>query len=277
MDRLAQGVAYLQKANQTLRQCLYDGDLKRKPAIADLAGESAAMVKKRADALGKADNRRAKAWRGVGFGERGHVGAGGAEHVKRNIDPIEIAIIVAAVLQVVDDLQGRAQRVVRGPGGLAFAMHIEHEAADRHRGKAAIGDQVLEIGVAPLGYIEAEGGEEVLGMAWRQAVFGKCRAQGKAVRLAVGAGFEQTLFELIEMVQLVGLAERRVVGDVVGDAHELVEREDDPAMAWMNELRGDGKVFVAGSLARAQIGSAFIHFVSSPAPARLNRGRLTRR
>jgi hypothetical protein len=40
-----------------------------------------------------------------------------------------------------------------------------------------------------------------------------------------------------------------VVGDVVGDAHELIERQDDAAMARIDQPRGDGKVLVAMAFA----------------------------
>ena len=46
-----------------------------------------------------------------------------------------------------------------------------------------------------------------------------------------------------------------MIGDVVGDADEFVERQDGRAMARMNEPRGDRKILVVMALAGTQIGS----------------------
>ena len=51
-------------------------------------------------------------------------GAACRQRVERHIDAIEIAVIVAAILQVIDDLQRGAQRVVGGPGGALLAVHV---------------------------------------------------------------------------------------------------------------------------------------------------------
>ena len=58
--------------------------------------------------------------------------AGGEQH-RAECRPDRDRDNPAAVLQMIDDLQRRAQRIVRRPGGAALAVHIEHEAADRHR------------------------------------------------------------------------------------------------------------------------------------------------
>ena len=56
-------------------------------------------------------------------------------------------------------------------------------------------------------------------------------------------------FELIEHIELLALAERGVVGDIVGDPHELIEREDGAAMARVDQPRRDREVLVPVPLA----------------------------
>ena len=52
--------------------------------------------------------------------------AGCGKRIERNIDAVEIAIVLAAILQVIDDLQRRAQHVVTGP-----ARGFRHERRAR--------------------------------------------------------------------------------------------------------------------------------------------------
>ena len=47
------------------------------------------------------------------------LGAGGGQRVQRQVDPVELAVVLAAVLQVVDHLQRRAEGVVGRPGRAA--------------------------------------------------------------------------------------------------------------------------------------------------------------
>ena len=65
----------------------------------------------------------------------------------------------------------------------------------------------------------------------------------------VGGLPEELGFELIEVSELLGLGERCMIRDVIGDADELVEGQDGAAMTWMNKVRGDGKILVAMGLA----------------------------
>ena len=176
------------------------------------------------------------------------------ERVLRNIDPIEVAVIGRTVLHMIDDLQRRAQGVVRRPRGAALAMHIEHEAPDRHRRVAAIVDQVVPVAVAQLGRVHAERGKQVLGVARRKAVRRQRVAQPCGDRLALRLAGEAVL-QPIDERELLGRRQRRMIGDVVGDADEFVERQDGRAMARMNEPRGDREILVVMALAGTQIGS----------------------
>jgi hypothetical protein len=123
--------------------------------------------------------------RGPRGAERFDARTGFGEGIERDIDAIEIAIILGAILQVIDDLQGGAERVVGRPGGAAFAMDVEHEAADRHGGIGAVADQVVPVAVAQLGYVHAERGEQVLGVTRRQRPRRQLLAQPHRDRIIV--------------------------------------------------------------------------------------------
>ena len=84
--------------------------------------------------------------------------------VEWNVDPVEIAIIVPAVLQMIDDLQRRAERVRGGVAGVRFAVEIEQEAPDRVGRIETIAEQVLPIVVAILDGVLLEGLEQVARM-----------------------------------------------------------------------------------------------------------------
>ena len=104
-------------------------------------------------------------------------GARRRKRIERDIDAVEVAEVLAAVLQVIDDLQCGAERIVRRPGGAALAMHIEHEAADRHRRVAAIMNEIVPVRVAQLGHVHAERGEQILRVARRKPALGERVAQ----------------------------------------------------------------------------------------------------
>jgi hypothetical protein len=63
---------------------------------------------------------------------------------------------------------------------------------------------------------------------------------------------EQVRFQAIEEIQLLALAQRLMVGDIVGDPHEFIEGENGAAMARMDQPRRDREVLVPVPLAGAQ-------------------------
>jgi hypothetical protein len=128
-------------------------------------------------------------------------------------------------------------------------MHVEDVAADRHGREAAIADEFVPVGIASLGRVEAEGGEEVLGVSRREKTLVEHGAEAIGGELRAVA--EERRFQAVEQRELLVGLQRRVVGDVVGGADELVEGEDRRAVARADEVRGDGKVLVAMGLARA--------------------------
>ena len=84
------------------------------------------------------------------------------------------------------------------------------------------------------------------------------RAQGDANRIVVALA-EQSCFKPIEERELLRRRERGMIGDIVGGAHEFVEREDRCAMARLNEPRGHGEVLVPVALARSRFAGSDHH------------------
>ena len=183
MHALAQRIARLQQRHDVARVGVDHRDFEREPRVLDLAGERLALAQQpfvaRREIVDAAQQLAARRLAAPSSLRRR---ARGRERIERDIDAIEIAEILAAILQVIDDLQRGAQRIVRRPGGAALAMHIEHEAADRHRRIAAVVDEVVPVPVAQLGHVHAERGEQVLRVARRQAALGERVAQPHGFR-----------------------------------------------------------------------------------------------
>ncbi len=192
-------------------------------------------------------------------------GAARGQRVLRNIDAVEILVVFLAILQMIDDLQRRAQRVVCRPHRTAFAVHVADETADRHRRQRAIADQIVPVLIAQLGDVELERGDEILRVLGREIALGKRRAQPRRDRI-FGTAAEEARFEAIEQRELFRRRQRRVVGDVVGGADEIIERQNHRAMARMNQERRHREILVPMPLAGAQFVSAVcirvVHLVS---------------
>ena len=126
-------------------------------------------------------------------GERLDRAAGRREIVQRDIDAVEIAVIVGAVLQMVQHLQRGAQRVRSRPSVAALAVQIEQLPADRRRRIAAILHQIVPVAVAQLDRVLAERAQHVMAMLrgdpglrrgwrasrWRPA--NRCRARHHSI------------------------------------------------------------------------------------------------
>ena len=91
--------------------------------------------------------------------------------------------------------------------------------------------------------------------AWRgaKAALGERRLQRLGFRIG-GPAAGQRRVEPVEHRELLVRRELRMVGDVVGGAHEAIEGEDRPAMLRLDQPRGDGKILVAVALAGAGFG-----------------------
>ena len=106
-----------------------------------------------------------------------------------------------------------------------------------------------------LGGVLAEGAEQILRVLRRQPARRQDRAQRNAFRLAVVAA-EQARLQRVEPRDLLVGRQGRVIGDIVGDAHELVERQDGRAMARGDQPGRDRKILVAMALAGTQLRGA---------------------
>jgi hypothetical protein len=255
MYPLTQGIAHFEKPDDPVGKRLDHRDLEPEPKILHFGGKRFAAVeqqlgpcRKRMQALQQWRRRPARA-------ERLDGGAGGFQRIARQVDAIEVMIVLAAVLQMIVDLQARAQRVRRRPGRGALAMDVEHEPADRHRRVTAIMNHFVPVLVTKLRHVHPEGDQDVEGVARRHWTFRQRAPQvdglGLGFALAQQLGFEQ-----IEQSKLVRSRERRMIGDVVGGPDEIVERKDQRAVARMNDPRRDRKVLVAVSLAGSQFARA---------------------
>ena len=200
--------------------------------------------------------------------------------IERDVDAVERAIVFSAVLQMIDDLQRRAQRVGGGPGAAVLAVDVENEAPDRHGRIGAVTDQVVPIAIAQFGGVGAECGEQVLGVAWREITGGERVSQGRCLGTRVLLP-QQAGFQAIEPRNLFRCGQDRAVRHVVGGAHEAIERENGRAMPRRDQQRGDGKILVAMRFRGGDIGhpasSVIAKSLSSPGdrtnPPRMPPGR----
>ena len=183
MDGLAQRIAAFEAAGEAPRESLDRGDLEGEADVGDLRGRAS----RRARSVRRRDGR-ARQGRRAAPGTRAPRRASRPRRRARRERPRagrrgRAAIVLAAILQVVDHLQRRAQRVGGGPGRLVLAVHVEDEAADRRRREPAVIHQLGPIGVAGLAHVEAEGVEQVEGVAGRKAALAQSEAQGFGLRI----------------------------------------------------------------------------------------------
>ena len=131
-------------------------------------------------------------------------------------------------------------------------MDIADKAADRHGRERAIRDEIVPVAVTQLGDVELECREQILRMFWRQTALGQRGAQPHRHGIVVVRADEAAI-EAIEQSELLGRRKRRMIGDIVGGAHEIVERQDRLAVARMNEKGGDREILVPVALARPPV------------------------
>jgi hypothetical protein len=253
MNALAQRIASRQHRGQAFREGLNDRDLQGEPRVFDACGKRPALAQQVPGAAREPVDGIEQRGGGRTGVELLHARACCRQHVEGDVDAVEVAVILSAILQVIDDLQRGAERIIGGPQRAALAVDVEHVAPDRHGGVGAVADQVVPITVAQLGHVHAEGGEQILRMARRELARRQLRAQCDRDRIVVVPA-EQRRFELIHQCELFRRRQRGMVGNIVGGAHEFVEGEDRRAVARMNEPRRHGKVLVPVALARSCLG-----------------------
>ena len=91
-----------------MRQRIDDRNLKSEPPVVEQKRKHIALAEETPCAFRKAMQSREQCRRRLRRAERFHAGAVSGQEVERNVDPVEIAVIVLAVLQMIDDLQGGA-------------------------------------------------------------------------------------------------------------------------------------------------------------------------
>ena len=131
---------------------------------------------------------------------------------------------------------------------MALAVDVADKAADRHRGERAIRNEIVPVAIAQLGDIELECGNQVLRVLGRQGPRGERGAQAHGDGI-VGIAAQESGLQTIEQRELLGRRQRRMVGNIVRRAHEIIERPDHLAMARMNEKGRDREIFVPVALA----------------------------
>ena len=147
------------------------------------------------------------------------------ERVSGQINAIEALIVLSAILQVIDDLQRRAESVGGRPHGRIFFVHVENKTADRRRGQSAIIHQLRPVGVTVLPRVEPKGLKQIQGMLRAQAGLGKLKPQGLGFVSRRPAPGERVV-EIVEKLELRLRRQSRVIGDIVRRTHEAIEGEN---------------------------------------------------
>ena len=112
-------------------------------------------------------------------------------------------------------------------------------------------DHFVPVFITKLGDIHPERGQNIERVARRHRTLRQRAAQIDGLGLAV-APAQQFGFEQIEIVELLALTERCMIGDIVGGSDEIVERQDQRPVTRMNDPGRDRKILVAVCLAGSQ-------------------------
>ncbi len=109
-------------------------------------------------------------------------------------------------------------------------------------------NELVPVRVAQLGHVHPEGRKHVAGVLRGHATLGQRIAQAQRLHLAVAAS-QQLGLKQVELRELFFRRQGGMIGDVVGDADELIERQDQPAMAGFDHEGRNRKVLVLVALA----------------------------
>jgi hypothetical protein len=186
--------------------------------------------------------------------EEGRLAAGAVQPGEGKVDPADPLAVGLEVLEVVEDLEGGAERVggrVRlGP----LAVQAEQEAADGIGGAGAVMEKLGPIGVAGHRRVLPESVEHQARLREPGAVLGRGGVQRGRCRHGRVPGEERPLHR-VETRQL--LLRRKVgrIGDVVRRAHEAVEGQHRPPFRARQGEGGDGKILVAIRLGAHRLGA----------------------
>jgi hypothetical protein len=264
---LGEGILAEQRLRQILGERLNDGHFVGEPRVPDPGREGARGRKQALCPAGEAMDDGEK--RGGGFRRREGVdlAACGGQILQRQVDAVQALIVLRAVLQVVDDLQGGAEGVGGGPEVAALPVDVEHEPADGHGAVATVVEQRGEGLVAADDDVPAEGLEELAGVDQGKPAPLRRAAEGESFRIGRGLPVESRLHGP-EAGELVRGGGGRVVGHVVGLSGEAVEAHHRRAVGLSEDEGGDGEVLVAVALRRRARGVRRRHARPSRAWAR---------
>ena len=214
-------------AAQTLAQAFSKRDgghaLSTQTLVLQPLGQSARPVDQIVDAVQHRIEHHAPRCRLRGS-EEGPLAAGQHHPLEGNVDSPQALLILAAILQVVEDLQGGAKRVRRRLRRRAFPMKLQQVAPDRIGGEAAIRDKVRPVVVARLDRILPEGAQNLAGLGNAGPVLPVGVMKPCSLADLPITGHERQ-FERLEAGQLFGGPEIGVIGNVVGHAHVGIKGE----------------------------------------------------
>jgi hypothetical protein len=230
----AQGIAHPEQTNYSVREGLYDRNLKSEPEILHHRAQRFAFIEQgfvaNRERMQAIEERR----RCACLSERLNAGARCGKRVARQIDAIKIPVVLAAILEMIVDLKTGTERVRSGPGGGTLAVDVEHEPADRHGGIAAIMDHLVPGLVTKFGHVHPKGDQHIKRMTRRHRALRERLPQHDRLFLAVAMAQKFGL-EQIEKVELFPLGKACMIGDVVRSSDEVVERKNQRPMARVND------------------------------------------
>ncbi len=147
--------------------------------------------------------------------------------VERQVDPVHLQVVIPAVLQVVDDLQGIAKRIRQAVVLPVFAVEIKQVPSHRRGGEPTVLQQFTNIPTAVQPGVTTEGGQQVAPVPVGDARRVKAATQPVPhPKFRQIAAIDQRIVQCVEPKQLLGGGEFRCIGDVVGGAREGIERRD---------------------------------------------------
>jgi len=253
MDLVAERIGDGEPRDEMFGEGLDGANLHGEPRIVDQVREAARLGEETRRLLVQFADRREQRRRRFLLSQHLHRSAMRRERVLGQIDPVEVAVVLAAVLQVIDDLQRGAERVIRRPDPAGIlAVNVADEAPDGHRRIAAIVDEIVPVPIAQLGHVALERRNQVARMLRIEAARAACVAQAARDRRIRFGLSDQRAVERVQEIELFLRAERGMIGNIVGGANEIIKGEDRRAMARRDQKGGDGKIFVAMGLSRTR-------------------------
>jgi hypothetical protein len=181
--------------------------------------------------------------RGIGGREKRGLAAGKLHPGHGQVDAVEGIPVLPQVLEVVENLECRAQGVGGRIGLRALAVEAQEKAADRVGGAAAIIEELRPVGVAGFHRVLPEGVEEDAGLIRPNALGMQRHGRGDG-----GVPCEERGLHAIEARDLLLRRDRAGIRDIVGLAHEAVEGEHLGPVGGGEDERRDGKILVARGL-----------------------------